>query len=237
MRRISKETRRDSTFRELKTRPGGSELEKLIATANTPRDRAFASTLGKTGMRISEAIQLKVTDIDFKRGTLTIVHLKERLKLKCPNCGDLLGKRHLFCPGCGKKVDQAIREKVEQQRQRVIPVDPNTLRLLDEYLKWRRKFPYRGSLVFPFTRQRGWQLIEKLGRRAGMKGLHPHFLRRLLATTWVAKGLDTKKLQVLLGHASIATTMEYVDSNFEQLKSEYEKPLNSEEDEGKQAKD
>ena len=198
-------------------------INKLIAAATNPRDRAFISTLGKTAARISEAVQLNVTDIDFKRGTLTIVHLKERVKLKCPNCGELLGKRHLFCPGCGKKVDQAIREKVEQRRQRVIPVDPDTLRLLDEYLRWRRKFSYRGSLVFPFTRQRGWQIIEKLGRRAGIKGLHPHSLRHLLATMWVSKGLDTKKLQLLLGHASIATTMEYVDSNLEQLRSEYQK--------------
>jgi len=91
--------------------------------------------------------------------------------------------------------------------------------------------------VFPFTRQRGWQLVEKLGRRAGIKGLHPHSLRHLLATTWVGKGLDVKKLQVLLGHASIATTMEYVDSNFEQLRSEYEKLWESKGDEGKKATD
>jgi len=96
-----------------------------------------------------------------------------------------------------------VREKVEQRRQRVIPVDRNTLRLLDEYLKWRRKFPYCGPLVFPFTRQRGWQLVERIGRRAGIEGLHPHSLRHLLATTWVAKGLDVKKLQVLLGHTSV----------------------------------
>lgn len=208
---------------DLKTHLEPFHLGRLINAGTNPRDRAYASTLGKTGMRISEAIQLKESDIDHKRGTLTIIHLKERVKLKCPNCGELLGKRHFFCPGCGKKVDQATREKVEQRRQRVIPVDPDTLRLLDEYLKWRCEFPYRGPLVFPFSRQRGWQLIEKLGRRAGIKGLHPHSLRRNLATTWVAKGLDTKKLQILLGHASIATTMEYVDSNFEQLRSEYQK--------------
>ena len=213
------------------------QVERLIAAAKNPRDKAFVSVLAKGGIRISEAIQLKESDIDFKRGTLTIVHLKERLKLKCPNCGEILGKRHIFCPGCGNKVAQAIREKVEQRRHRMIPVDRDTLRLLDEYLKWRRKFPYHGPLVFPFTRQRGWQLIEKLGRRAGIKGLHPHFLRHLLATTWVVKGLDTKKLQVLLGHASIATTMEYVDSNFEQLRSEYQRLWGSKEDEGKQAKD
>jgi len=205
--------------------------KRLIDAAPNPREKAFVSLLAKDGIRISEAIQLEENDIDSKRGTLTIVHLKERLKLKCPNCGQILGKRHLFCPGCGNKVDQAIREKVEQRRQRMIPVDRYTLRLIDEYLQWRRQFPYRGPLLFPFTRQRGWQLVEKLGRRIGIKGLHPHSLRHLLATIWVSKGLDVKKLQVLLGHASIATTMEYVDSSFEQLRSEYDKLWEVEEDE------
>ena len=92
------------------------QIEKLIAAARTPRDKAFVDVLGKGALRVSETIQLKVSDIDFERGTLTIIHLKERVKLKCPNCGELLGKRHLFCPGCGRKVDQATREKVEQRR-------------------------------------------------------------------------------------------------------------------------
>lgn len=205
--------------------------ERLIAVATNPRDKAFIALLARSGVRISEAVQLKVSDVDFQRGTLKIVHLKERSRLKCPHCKEPLGKRHLFCPVCGNKVAQAIREKVEQRRQRIIPIDPNTLHLIDEYIQWRRKFPYRGPLVFPFSRQRGWQLIEKLGRRAGIKGLHPHSLRHLLATTWVSKGLDVKKLQVLLGHASIATTMEYVDSSFEQLRSEYEKLWRTREDE------
>jgi len=72
-------------------RPG--QVEKLITVAGNPRDKAFISTLAKTGMRISEAVQLKESDIDFQRGTLTIVHLKEKSKLKCPHCGESLGKR------------------------------------------------------------------------------------------------------------------------------------------------
>lgn len=213
------------------------QIEKLISACSNPRDKAFIALLARTGVRVSEAIQLKVSDIDFKRGVLTIVHLKEKSKLKCPHCGEGLGKRHLFCPGCGNRVDQAVREKFEQRRQRTIPIDSATLGLIEEYLEWRRSFPYRGPLVFPFTRQRGWQLVEKLGRRAGIKGLHPHSLRHLLATTWVGKGLDVKRLQVLLGHASIATTMEYVDANFEQLRSEYEKLWGTKEDETAETKD
>jgi integrase/recombinase XerD len=216
--------------------PEPEQVDRLIAVATNPRDKAFISTLAKTGIRISEVIELKTSNIDFQRKILTIVHLKEKSKLKCPHCGEGLGKRHIFCPSCGSKVDKAIREKIEQRRQRMIPVDHNTLQLIGEYLQWRRNFPYRGPLVFPFTRQRGWQLVEKLGRRAGIKGLHPHSLRHLLATTWVSKGLDVKKLQVLLGHASIATTMEYVDSNFEQLRSEYEKLWQRKEDETAETK-
>ena len=206
-------------------------VERLIAAGKNPRDMAFAALLARTGVRVSEAIQLRISDIDFQRGMLTIVHLKERLKLRCPHCGEILGKRHLYCPGCGNKVVKALREKVEQRRQRVIPVDHTTLGLIQEYLQWRSRFRYRGPLVFPFSRQRGWQLVEKLGRCIGIKGLHPHSLRHLLATTWVGRGLDVRKLQLLLGHVSVATTMEYVDSNFEQLRSEYNKLWGSKEDE------
>jgi len=210
-------------IRDLKAYLEPGQIKKLIAATTNPRDRAFIALLGRTGIRISEAIELKTSDIDFQRGILTIVHLKEKSRLKCPHCGEGLGKRHLFCPSCGNKVDKAIREKVEQRRQRMIPVDNNTLALIDEYLQWRRKFPYRGPLVFPISRQRGWQLVKKIGQRAGIRGLHPHSLRHLLATAWVNKGLDVKKLQLLLGHASISTTMGYVDSSFEQLRSEYKK--------------
>jgi len=213
------------------------QIEKLISACSNPRDKAFITLLARTGIRVSEAIQLKVSDIDFERGVLTIVHLKEKSKLKCPHCGEGLGKRHLFCPGCGNRVAQAVREKIEQRRQRTIPVDSATLGLIEEYLEWRRSFPYCGPLVFPFTRQRGWQLVEKLGRRAGIAGLHPHALRHLLATRWADMGLDVKKLQMLLGHADIGTTMQYVDSSFEQLRSEYEKLWESKEDEGKKTTD
>jgi site-specific recombinase XerD len=53
----------------------------------------------------------------------------------------------------------------------------------------------------------------------------------------VAKGLDTKKLQLLLGHANISTTMGYVDASLEQLRSEYEKLWRTKEDEEKESAD
>lgn len=198
-------------------------VEKLIAATTNPRDKAFIALLARTGIRIGEAIELKVSDIDFQRETLTIVHLKEKSKLKCPHCGEGLGKKHLFCPGCGNRVDQAIREKIEKRRQRTIPIDSVTLGLIEQYLRCRQQYSYSGSMVFPFTRQRGWQLVERIGRRAGIKGLHPHSLRHLLATMWVNKGLDVRKLQLLLGHVSVSTTLEYVTRDLEGIRDEYKK--------------
>ena len=78
-------------IRDLKGYLEPEQVERVIAAATNPRDKAYVSALAKTGMRISEVTKLKVTDIDFKGGTLTIIHLKERVRLKCPNCGELLG--------------------------------------------------------------------------------------------------------------------------------------------------
>ena len=82
---------------------GYSDFEQMpkrfFNAATNPRDKAFIAVLLRSGIRISEAIQLEVTGIDFEKGTLTIVHLKERVKMKCPTCGEILGKKHLFCPG------------------------------------------------------------------------------------------------------------------------------------------
>ena len=66
------------------------QIDRLIAAARNPRDKAFVSVLVRTGIRVSEAVQLNVSDIDFEKRTLTIVNLKEFVRLKCPNCGAVL---------------------------------------------------------------------------------------------------------------------------------------------------
>ena len=50
--------------------PELEEVDRLIAVATNPRDKAFISLLARTGCRISEAIQVKTSDIDFQRGIL-----------------------------------------------------------------------------------------------------------------------------------------------------------------------
>lgn len=74
-------------------------------------------------------------DIDFDSGTITILHLKSRVKLSCPKCGKRLGRSHAFCPGCGLKVEKALVQEQERHRMRTLPIDEDTLRMLSEYIR------------------------------------------------------------------------------------------------------
>ncbi len=67
------------------------------------RDRLLIRLLFRLGCRITEALRLTVEDIDFNQGTVTIQHLKARLKLSCLSCGAHLGVTHVYCPKCGRK--------------------------------------------------------------------------------------------------------------------------------------
>lgn len=195
--------------------------EKLIRADKNPRNKAFISLLGKNFVRVTEAIQIKLSDIDYKKEALSITDRREYAKASCPDCGERLAKKYRFCPTCGNNVTLAIGEKFEQRRQRIIPIDRGTLGLVHDYLERLRLFPYQGDLLFPFSRQRAWQIVRKLGRRIGLKRLHPESLRHLLAARWVNKGLDVRKLRFLMGYANTATHSP--SFSFEQIKSEYQK--------------
>ena len=84
------------------------EIERLEEAARYLRDRLLIRLLFRLGCRISEALGIRVSDIDFVRGTVTIEHLKTRVKLACPNCGAGLSRSSRFCPACGKEVGKAV---------------------------------------------------------------------------------------------------------------------------------
>ena len=87
------------------------ETEKLENAAVYLRDKLLIKLLFRLGCRISEALALEVNNIDFERCTVTIQHLKSRLKLSCPKCSARLGKSHSFCPKCGVEVKEAVAKE------------------------------------------------------------------------------------------------------------------------------
>ena len=68
----------------MKTYLESSEVKLLIDATTNLRDKLLIRLLFHLGCRVSEALALTVQDIDYDHGTVTIKHLKSRLRLFCP---------------------------------------------------------------------------------------------------------------------------------------------------------
>jgi len=214
------------------------EVEKLEQVAEYLRDKLLIRLLFHLGCRVSEALGIRVEDIDFKQGTVTIEHLKARIKLSCPECATRLGKAHKFCPVCGIKVDKAVAQEKEHRRYRSLPVDKNTLTMLKEYITRGGAVLRRGErFLFNVSRYRAWQIIRDCAEKAGLPRLvnvesgkkhnvSPHQLRDAFAVHAVKlddSGDGLRLLQEHLGHQNITTTMKYRKVSGEEQKEWYEK--------------
>jgi len=214
------------------------EVENLEKAATNLRDRLLIRLLFRLGCRISEALALTVEDIDFDRGTVTIQHLKSRVRLACPDCGARLGKTHTFCSKCSARVEKVVTQKLEHRRVRTLPIDGDTLAVMRDYIRRGGPIP-RGDklLIFGINRHRAWQVVRECAERAGLDnlmnpetgkvhGVSPHKLRDSFAVMAVRKDDSTDSVRMLqeqLGHANIGTTMRYRKVAGEELKEWYEK--------------
>lgn len=91
----------------MKTYVEPEEVTLIEKAATNLRDKLLIRLLFHLGCRVSEALAMEVEDIDFANGTVTIVHLKRRVKLSCPKCGAGIAVSHSYCPKCGAKVNEA----------------------------------------------------------------------------------------------------------------------------------
>ena len=217
----------------MKTYLDEEEMEALEKAASCFRDRLLIRLLARLGCRISEALAVKAEDIDFTQGTVTIEHLKTRLKLSCPKCGARLGKSHKFCPICGNSVEKALAQEKEHRRVRTLPVDNDTIGMLADFIK-RDKTK---GIIFGINRHRAWQVVRECAERASLPdlvnpetgkahGVSPHRLRDAFATRAVKfddSGDGLRLLQEHLGHASFNTTAKYRKVAGEELKDWYQK--------------
>jgi len=200
------------------------EVALIEETASNLRDRLLIRLLFRTGCRVSEALSLATEDVDFERGIITIKHLKARLRLFCPECGQRLGRSHTFCPKCGGKVKEAQVQQQEHRRQRSLPVDSETLRMLKEYIERGGPVLRDGKkLIFGINRHRAWQIVKECAEKARlpklvnpetgrMHNVSPHCLRSAFAVMAVKhndSGDGLRMLQEHLGHQSFNTTAKY----------------------------
>jgi integrase/recombinase XerD len=200
------------------------EVSQMEKAASNLRDKLLIRALFHLGCRVSEALGLVTDDIDFNQAILTIKHLKRRLKLSCLNCGARLGAAHVFCPKCGGRIEKSQTEEQQHRRQRVLPIDSDTLQLLQEYVQRGGPVVKAGKmLIFGINRHRAWQIVKQCAEKAGLPKLvnpetgrvhnvSPHKLRDAFAVMAVKlddSGDGLRLLQEHLGHQSFNTTAKY----------------------------
>lgn len=208
------------------------DIEQLEAATLCMRDRLLIRLLFWSGCRISEALGIRVEDVD-PSGSIIIKHLKARTRLLCPYCETRMSRAAKFCPGCGKEVPAPIRKEQETHRQRTIPLDDETISLLTRFINE----DHTKGLIFKICRNHAWKIIKDCAERAGLgklvnpetgeiRGISPHRLRDAFAIMAIKSDDSTdgvRQLQEQLGHASIGTTMKYRKLSGKEMREWYDR--------------
>jgi integrase/recombinase XerD len=132
---------------------------------------------------------------------------------------------------------KVIKEQ-EHRRQRVLPIDRQTLEMLEQYIKRGGPVTRNGKrLLFGINRHRAWQIVKECAEKAGLPKLvnpetgkvhyiSPHKLRDAFAVNAMKvddSGDGLRMLQEHLGHASFNTTARYRKVAGEELKQWYDR--------------
>ena len=173
-----------------------NEVESLIAQPNIRdnqgrRDKAILETLYATGMRVSEAVNLRLDNVNLDIGFLRCIGK---------------GNKERVIP-LGKKAIASIQRYLESSRPKFLNKKTSEHLFVSRFGK-------------KISRQSIWKLIKRYALEARIKKpLRPHILRHSFATHLLERGADLRSVQEMLGHASISTTQIYTHINKERLKS------------------
>jgi len=184
-------------------------MEKV---APSLRDKLLVRLLFRLGCRISELLVIKVADIDFERATITILHLKTRIRLSCPKCKAALAKRHQFCPSCGIQVDEVVKRRHEHRRIRILPIDRQTLEMLGNYITTNLAAGGNSPrFLFNLNRHQAWQIVRNCAKQARIpslvnpetgriRGVSPHRLRDAFSVHAIKRDDSGDGLRMLQEH-------------------------------------
>ena len=178
--------------------PKSLSEDDVVALLNAPnlndsiglRDRAMLEILYASGLRVSELVELKVTEVSLSEGVVRVTGKGSKTRL---------------VPMGEVAVDWISRYLNEARPE-----------ILEKRLSDSLFVTQRGSSM---TRQAFWYLIKRYALLAGIhKPMSPHVLRHAFATHLLNHGADLRVVQMLLGHSDISTTQIYTHVARERLK-------------------
>jgi integrase/recombinase XerD len=191
----------EDPIENLSTPKGWKRIPKVIGTEEVSgllkqpegknlslRDRAMLEIIYSSGLRVSETINIKMGDINFEAGFITIRGKGSKERIVPINEPTLI----------------TIKNYIEESRP--------------EILKHRNShFLFLAKGGKPMTRQRLWQIIKVYSKQLSIE-MSPHTLRHCFATHLLEGGADLRALQKMLGHTDISTTQIYTRVTPERLK-------------------
>ncbi len=172
------------------------DLLLSVIDTSTPlgvRDRALFELIYSCGLRVSEAISLKIQNL----------HLKERLIIVQGK-----GDKERMVP-----FGQEARDRLIAYLEHVRPELVGNRDVAEVFVN------FRGN---PITRKGVWKRFQELEAKSGVES-KIHTLRHSFATHLLAGGLDLRSVQELLGHADLATTQIYTHVDDLQLRQGHNK--------------
>ena len=167
------------------------------------RDSTIIELIYATGIRASELINIKITDIDFNEATLRI--LGKGSKERIIPIHDL----------ALKLISKYWKNEIFNHNKKVN----------NKNIKFNRNLLFLNVQGKKLTRQGLWYIIKNISKKLGLdiSNVSPHILRHTFATHLLYNGVPLRHLQELLGHSNISTTQIYTHLSDQYIESEYSK--------------
>lgn len=174
------------------------EMERLLSSPDTMtdeglRDRSLLELMYATGLRVSELVSLKLSDVDLDAG-LIVCHGKGSKQRRIP-----IGKSATHW------LQRYIAMRSRREQSRTAPQ------------------LFLNSMGGPLTRQVVWAMLKSYARRAELPDISPHTLRHSFATHLLQRGADSRSVQALLGHSDISTTQIYTHITDNHMRATYDR--------------